>query len=301
MNLLIGCDRCLFTKTRTGLSYRIEEKGKGPKPTHGQLLLIDLLYQTKDKEVLFNSNDNNAPVVVPYDDSLYTADGGIYEAISMLAKGDKYIFKIPAKTLLGDQFKTLAEKHTLQENTPLYLHMYLKDITTEEEFQKMEAEYYQAMIDQQKQQAAQQLPKDLEVINDYLKKNQINAFTTSSGLRYVIDQPGQGDNPQPGNTVKVNYIGKTLEGQVFDTNIVEEAQKHNLYDARRKYEPMTFQIGEGGMIEGFEEGIKLLKKQAKARLFIPSVLAYKDLELKPYIQPHANLIFEVELVDIITS
>jgi FKBP-type peptidyl-prolyl cis-trans isomerase len=62
---------------------------------------------------------------------------------------------------------------------------------------------------------------------------------------------------------------------------------------------MKFRIGEGVVIEGFEEGIKLLNKHAKPRLFIPSVLTYGELDISQHIKPHSNLIFEVELVDII--
>ncbi len=299
INLLVGCDKSLFKQTNTGLFYRVEHKGKGPKPTNGQLLLLDMSYQTKDKDILFNSSDSPSLIVVTYDDKLYQADGGIYEAISMLEKGDKIIFKIAAKKLLGAQFEGLAEKHQLQEDTPLYLYMCLKDIITEEEFQKLQAEHYLNMVNKKKQKSAQQLPKDIEIIDKHLKEQQIKALSTESGLRYVIDASGEGNTPQPGNTVRVNYIGKTLSGQVFDTNILEVAKNNNLYDARRTYEPIEFRIGERGMIEGFEEGIKLLNKHAKARLFIPSVLAYGELDINQHIKPHSNLIFEVELVDII--
>lgn len=298
--LVIGRDRYLFKQTSTGLAYKIGEKGQGPMPTVGQILLLGMTYKTKENQVIFNTDDIGFPMVVPYEEILGKADGGIYEAIGMLQKGAKYIFKLPAKTLLGAQFETLAAKHKLQEDTLLYLHLHLQDITTEEGMKTIEAEYFQTMMKKRQEQVAQQLPKDIEVINAYLSKHQLEASTTPSGLRYIILSSGKGANPQAGDIVSVNYVGKTLEGEVFDTNIVEEAKTHNLYDARRKYEPMRFTIGEGSMIPGFEEGIVLLNKQAKASLLLPSVLAYGEMELPPHIKPHASLIFEVELVDIQT-
>ncbi len=296
-----GRDRYFFKQTSTGLAYKIKQKGKGPAPTAGQILLIEMMYRTKDNEVIFNSDDMGFPMVAPYDEIVDKADGGIYEAIGMLQKGDQYIFKLPAKTILGAQFETLAEKHKLQENTPLYLQLYLKDITTEEGMKEVEAAYFQTMMKKRQEQAAQQLPKDIEAIQAYLTKHQLQATTTPSGLRYRMITPGEGANPQAGHIVSVNYVGRTLEGQVFDTNILEEAKQHNLYDARRTYEPMKFTIGEGGMIPGFEEGIQLLNKHAKASLLVPSVLAYRELDLSPHIKPHSSLIFDVELVDIHTK
>lgn len=295
---VVGRDRYFFKQTSTGLAYKVKEKGQGPSPSAGQILLIEMMYQTKDNQVIFNSDDMGFPMIAPYDEIVDKADGGIYEAIGMLQKGDRYIFKLPAKALLGVQFETLADKHKLQESTPLYLHLYLKDVTTEEGMKEIEAAYFQTMMKKRQEQAAQQLPKDIEAINAYLHKHQLQATATASGLRYRVTIPGQGANPQAGDIVSVNYIGRTLEGQVFDTNMVEEAKKHNLYDARRGYEPMKFTIGQGSMIPGFEEGIKLLNKHAKASLLVPSVLAYRELDLSPHIKPHSSLIFDVELVDI---
>jgi FKBP-type peptidyl-prolyl cis-trans isomerase len=300
MNILISCDQCFFKETNTGLQYKLVKKGDGTKPQNGQLLLIDMSYQTKDKKVLREFNDNNSPVIV-YDDKTFHPDGGIYEAISMLGKDDTFIFKLPAKPVLGNDFEELAPMHNLKEDTLIYVRMHVRDIQNKDEFKKNLAQQHKAMIEKQKEETARQLPKDIEIINKYLTEKHLDALSTQSGLRYMIDKPGKGGSPKAGNIVKVNYVGKTLEGQIFDTNIAEIAQKNNMYDARRPYEPLEFKIGEGGIIPGFEEGIKLLKKHAKAHLFIPSVLAYGPHQIGKYIMPNSNLIFEIELVDIITE
>lgn len=296
-----GRDRYFFKQTNTGLAYKVKDKGQGIAPTAGQILLLEMMYKTKDNQVIFNSEDLGFPMIAPYEEIADKTDGGIYEAIGMLQKGDRYIFRLPAKTLLGPQFETLAAQHQLQADTPLYVNLYLKDITTEEGMKEIEATYLKNMMKKRQEQAAQQLPKDIEAIHAYLQQHQLQADTTSSGLRYRITHPGQGASPQPGDLVSVNYIGRTLEGQVFDTNMAAEAKQHKLYDARRKYEPMQFTIGQGSMIPGFEEGIKLLNKHAKASLLVPSVLAYRELDLSPHIKPHSSLIFDVELVDIQTG
>jgi FKBP-type peptidyl-prolyl cis-trans isomerase len=61
---------------------------------------------------------------------------------------------------------------------------------------------------------------------------------------------------------------------------------------------LPLQIGGGGTIPGFEDGVKQLSKGAKANLYIPSVVAYGAQGRPPVIQPNQNLVFEIEVVDV---
>ncbi len=61
---------------------------------------------------------------------------------------------------------------------------------------------------------------------------------------------------------------------------------------------MPLQIGKGGTIPGFEDGVKELTKGEKAKLYIPSALAYGAQGRMPAIQPNENLVFTIEVVDI---
>ena len=142
------------------------------------------------------------------------------------------------------------------------------------------------------------MQEDTKIITDYLAKQQIKAETTPSGLFYVIDKPGQGAHPKQGSKVKVNYTGQLLDGKVFDTSVEEKAKQHGIHNPQRPYEPIAFQLGVGQVIAGWDEGISLLQKGSKARLFIPSTLAYGAQGAGGLIPANAVLIFEVELVDI---
>ncbi len=112
-----------------------------------------------------------------------------------------------------------------------------------------------------------------------------DATETSSGLLYFILSEGSGDTPKVGSNVSVHYSGFLLDGTKFDSS----------YD---RGQPITFPIGQGRVIPGWDEGIALLKVGSKAKFIIPSDLAYGERGAGGVIPPNATLIFEVELVDI---
>ena len=108
---------------------------------------------------------------------------------------------------------------------------------------------------------------------------------TSSGLRYQILQKGNGIQAIKGVTVSVHYKGQLTDGTVFDSSY-------------KRKEPIEFKLGMGQVIAGWDEGISLLRVGDKARFVIPSNLGYGNRGAGGAIPPNANLIFDVELVDI---
>ncbi len=124
-----------------------------------------------------------------------------------------------------------------------------------------------------------------------------------SGLKYTILEEGEGPQPQQGDTVRVNYKGYLSSGDLFDTNIAEVAEEAGTLNERRQqmggYAPMPMLYSKDApMIPGFKEGVQQMQVGDKAVLFIPSHLGYGDRGAPPVIPPSADLIFEVELVDI---
>jgi FKBP-type peptidyl-prolyl cis-trans isomerase FkpA len=301
--LLASCEKCEYKQTKSGLYYKIDKKGDGTVPKKGDILTVEMRYETKDSVVLFDSNTNNGtPFNMPYTETLEKEqEGSVAEAIYLLKKGDSIVCKILAKKLLGQSLEEVAKekKIKLEETTPIYVHLHLKDIKSEKEFRKIQEENYKALLEESKKKAKEQLPNDLETIKKHLTTNKINALSTPSGLHYVIDKPGNGDLPQKGDTVVVHYTGKTLNGKVFDTSLQEIAVANQIHDDKRQYKPLIFIIGQESVLPGFEEGVQLLRKGGKARLFVPSVLAYRDMELGANIKPNSSLMFDIELKNLI--
>ncbi|MBI4670194.1 MAG: FKBP-type peptidyl-prolyl cis-trans isomerase [Chloroflexi bacterium] len=132
----------------------------------------------------------------------------------------------------------------------------------------------------------------------YLQGNQVNmpplsdkipaangsAKTTPSGLIIVQVQPGAGKEAQARNAVSVHYTGYLTDGTKFDSSIGGD--------------PITFQLGTGRVIQGWEEGIAGMKVGEKRRLIIPPHLGYGERGYPGVIPQNATLVFDVELMDV---
>ena len=108
---------------------------------------------------------------------------------------------------------------------------------------------------------------------------------TDSGLRYQIIQKGSGTKASQGKNISVHYKGQLADGRVFDSS----------YERKQ---PIDFTVGVGQVIKGWDEGLQLLQVGDKARLVIPSHLAYGSQGAGGVIPPDATLIFDVELMDV---
>ncbi|WP_299110560.1 peptidylprolyl isomerase [uncultured Winogradskyella sp.] len=124
-----------------------------------------------------------------------------------------------------------------------------------------------------------------EAVKAELDKLAVGFDETKSGLRYKVIQKGDGKKAEKGNTVSVHYKGQLSDGTVFDSSYKRNA-------------PLDFQVGVGQVIPGWDEGICLLNVGDKARLVIPSDLAYGAAGAGGVIPPNATLVFDVELMDV---
>ncbi len=107
---------------------------------------------------------------------------------------------------------------------------------------------------------------------------------TPSGLFYKITENGNGSQAKAGDTVSVHYEGSLTNGNVFDSSFARN-------------EPIEFPLGKGMVIQGWEEGIALLKEGDKAEFLIPPALGYGAQGAGGgVIPPNAWLLFKVELV-----
>ena len=115
-------------------------------------------------------------------------------------------------------------------------------------------------------------------------------ITTESGLKYVDTVVGKGAVPQRGQSCSVHYTGwlndgKGGKGKKFDSSV-------------DRGEPLDIPIGVGRVIKGWDEGVITMKVGGKRTLYIPSNLGYGPRGAGGDIPPNADLIFDVELMDV---
>ena len=131
---------------------------------------------------------------------------------------------------------------------------------------------------------AQLIQQEIDDREAYLEAENIGEEKkTTSGLYYIETIEGAGVQANAGDIVHVHYEGRYLNGGIFDSSW-----------ARGK--PIDFTLGVGAVIAGWDEGIALMKEGGRARLVIPSELAYGTGNGN--IPPYTTLVFDVELVDV---
>ncbi|MBJ2161772.1 MAG: FKBP-type peptidyl-prolyl cis-trans isomerase [Muribaculaceae bacterium] len=134
--------------------------------------------------------------------------------------------------------------------------------------------------------AAPDAVENVKLGNEYvaeIKAKDSSVKTTESGLSYKIDAEGEAAKPTANSTVVVNYTGRHLNGDVFDST-----------DGRG---PATFNLQ--GVVPGFREGLMLIGKGGKATLYIPGELAYgPNGQPSANIGPNEMLVFDVELLEV---
>jgi FKBP-type peptidyl-prolyl cis-trans isomerase FkpA len=120
---------------------------------------------------------------------------------------------------------------------------------------------------------------------DDKSKEEKKVITTKSGLQYIDEKIGTGLEATKGDLVDVHCTGWLKDGTKF-------------YSTRDQGKPLSFNLGAGKVIKGWDEGLAGMKVGGKRKLIIPPQLAYGDEGRPPTIPPKAELTFEVELVKV---
>jgi len=187
-----------------------------------------------------------------------TVISGLQEGISLMHLGDKATLLIPS----GLAFGSAGNAPAVPANTIVRFDVEVIDLN------------YAATDD--------------AIIKNYLTANNITgAQKQTSGLYYVPTTTNAAGTPAvAGKSVSVLYTGRLLNGTVFDAS----SQRNNV--------PITFTLGAGQVIPGWDEGIALMRKGEKATLLIPSALGYGPAGAGTTIPGNSVLRFEVELTDV---
>jgi len=264
-----SCKNKPYETTAKGLKYKIYKSEGGPKAKLGDMIKFDYVVTNYKDSVLMGSYKMHRPFEGRL---MQAAFQTLTEGFLMLGKGDSAAFFMPADSMTKGHPDPALKPGTLVKYT-----IKMEEVTPYEEYQK------QMM---QKDEAAK--TAEAGQLANYLKANAPNAIKTDSGLYYVIEKDGTGPLPKAGDTIVAHYTGTLLNGKEFDSD---------------NGKTFKFKLGvpsgqPGSVIAGWEQAFALLKKGTKARLIIPSKLAYGSRAMGgDKIPPYSPLVFEVEVVD----
>ena len=258
-----------FTKTETGLYYKITTENKSGKiPQDGDYLYFVVSIDADfDSTMVLPSQDMESPMR----SSVFQGD--VFEAYSLLREGEEGEFYIKADSFMM-YFLNMMPPPSVKPEDVLHFTIKLKEVKPKEVYEQEKQEFFE-MLEQKK-------AEEQTLLDKYITEQKITVKPTASGLYYIETKKGTGTKAENGKQLLVNYTGKFLDGTVFDSS-----------EGR---DPYSFILGTGRVIRGWHEGFALMREGGKATFIIPSSLAYEDGGGR--FPPYATLVFDVELVKI---
>ncbi len=279
---LVSCNKSDFegyTKAENGLNYQFfKQDEKGTKPQVGDGISFKYVFTLKSNDsVLVNSSlvsqDGTGITKFIMPKSSFT--GSIEDALMMMSVNDSASFMVNADSffLKTNQMKALPP--FVKPGDHIKANLKLVEIKTKADIDKNQKE--------QEAQMAKMAGGEKPQLEKYIADNKITVTPTASGLYYIETKKGKGPTAKAGDMVTVQYKGMLFDGKEFDSSY-------------GRPEPFKFVIDQDQVIAGWQEALKLMAKGGKAKLVMPSSIAYGARGAGP-IPPFSPLVFEVELVD----
>ena len=288
---LAGCSN--FKKGEGDMLYKIHTDKSGETIKEGDFVAFKAIEKTEGDSVLYSSYDYDRPSLLVKEKSVFKGD--LFAALGLLSEGDSATFKINIDSMVQKMGRPQPS-----DTTKKYL-VYTIKIDKVIPKGKLTDSLFRGKIDAfLKTEMDQAKTGEATKIKAYVSSKSLKPTVTASGLNYVVSTQCSGPKANPGDTILVNYTGMFLSGKVFDSSLAEVAKKNGTFNPQRPYEPLKLPVGMNGSIAGFEEGLMLLPKGAKATLILPSSLAYGE-QGNQGIPPFTPLIFEVDVVNIIPA
>ncbi|MCP1064918.1 FKBP-type peptidyl-prolyl cis-trans isomerase [Serratia symbiotica] len=156
----------------------------------------------------------------------------------------------------------------------------LSDVDIEKTLQSFEARVKASAQEKMEQEVKENEAKGVKYRDTFAKEKGVKK--TETGLLYQVEKPGTGAILKDSDTVVVNYKGTLTDGTEFDNSYT-------------RGEPLSFRLD--GVIPGWTEGLKHIKKGGKIKLVIPPALAYGKTSITG-IPANSTLVFDVELLDV---
>jgi len=255
-----------FDKTTTGLEYKLFKIGQDTaKPKSGDWISMTMMFTGKlngKDTLLFNSLDQMKGNPMQFYLPASPSQGDFYECIKMMAAQDSGIFLLRADSFYMNTFKMKGVPSGIDPNEMLCFHLHLFSFSSPENMKKREQ----------------------ELMAKYIEENKVTVQPLPSGIYIIENVPGQGAGIDTGGVVKVHLVLSLLNGK-------------QLYSTYQKGKPSEFQYGQKFDTPGLQEAVGKLKKGSKARVIVPSNMAYAEQGRGILVPPYTTLVYELEILD----
>jgi FKBP-type peptidyl-prolyl cis-trans isomerase len=264
-SLLFSCGEFKVTQEADGSKYQIHESGDGKtKAKEGDIVTFDLVIKAPNDTVFTDTYKRKEPIQMPVQKGAFKGD--FMNTLTHLVAGDSATVYVSADSLFIRAQQPLPQG--VAKGSDMKFIVKIRSIQTQAEFQKAQEE---------------KKNNEVKLMENFAKKNFPNATKTQYGMYRVVLKEGSGATIEAGKTVKVDYTGKLMNGNIFDSSAGKQ--------------PIEFPVGQGAVIPGWEQALMMMKKGEKCIFFIPSNLAYGEQGSGP-IPPFSPLIFEMEVIDV---
>ena len=280
---VLACDsEPKFMETEDGLKYRLLTDEPGQNLQANDLLVVKMSQFINDS-VVFETPSKLGDVLNP----MQNVPPQLKTVLDACSAGDSVEIEMTFKQyveMTGSFYPRGVDSLDL-----LRWRIKVSDMGPESEV----IERYEAKLDEL---SAEQLKTDIGVLKTLADDNNLEYQETEEGVLYVVLEEGNGEFPQIGQKVSVNYTVRMMDSTFVDSSNEELAKANNVYNPQRPYGPIEFDLGGPGIIQGWNMGIPKFSKGGKGVLLVPSKFAYGERG-RGQIGPNTNLIFDIEVVD----
>lgn len=282
--IILLLQACGHFNTDNGMQYEIHHDEGGPVIKDGDMVALSMIEQTETGVKLYSTYDyDDRPVITFKSKPLFKGD--FNSALGLLSQGDSATFRIRVDSLIRVGQKPAGTKGQYLLYTIKVNRLVPRGNLTDSAYTAR----YEAL---RNELAEKERPREERKIRHYIAVNHIKPIVTASGLQYVITQQGHGAKPVAGDSLYVNYTGMYLSGQPYITTSAKIAKQAGM----DHYDMLHIKAGSGIAFPGLEEALLLFNRGTKARLIIPSKIAY-GIYAHQGIEPYTPLLFDIEILD----
>ncbi|HYK45008.1 MAG TPA: FKBP-type peptidyl-prolyl cis-trans isomerase [Parafilimonas sp.] len=265
--------------TPSGLVYTIFPGSGGEKAKAGDFVKFNLKYTIGDKDTVLQSTFGKIPE---------------YSAVDTGKDSEFSFMEIIPKLSAGDSAEIMISVDSLKNRNIIadYDLIFTKGSNLKCRLRLMQIFKLESDVDSDyRKELEREKSREIKDIEIYIKGKGIKAVQkTKNGAYVLVENPGDITlKADSGKVATIKYKGYFFDGTVFDTN---------MDSSTGSAEPIEVPVGNGKVMQGWDEALPYFGKGGKGKIFIPAMLAYGPQGSAPVIPPYSNLIFDIQILDV---